>query len=359
MRSRLIIRILGVIWSASLSQAPGLFAQPSLVRNYTFLYDSCPDPVRNHIATRRIYEPLCNDTSNHNPPDTIIEFYDPDGKLTAVEERPGNGLNPHLAERHHFYYDRQERIICDSTYNHYQVPLKVTTYEYTPFKCVIHYSSPYKYVDEFPMRIINYDGYNNVESQYDVNAAGDTMCSRIRVSDVLSTYVFRKYLADSTLTNIDSGTTVTTPQQSWDLFYFYYLYEDTSTTLYSNFYNAAGQKIVNVSVRNNILCDCTAYYYENNRLVCEERRVYDDWDRPTPRTVRFTQHELYTYNTKGQLTEKREWSTYPDREPFGVTVTTYIYNERGLRIEENVMYEDLNGNLQHVQSCERWEYTYY
>lgn len=331
-------------------------AQPSLARNYTFLYDSCPDPVKNHIATRRIYRLNCRDTSNHNAPDTTIEFYDPDGKLTAVEERKGNKSYQDRATRHHFYYDQQGRIICDSTFND-DAPIEVTTYEHTPFKVVIHFPPPYKYGDEFPTRIINYDGYNNIISKYDVNHNGDTMYAFVRESEVFSWYVNYRFMKDSVLTIYDSIAMVRTPLQSWEQIFFYYYPNETDslTTQSSNFYNTSGQKIVSVYLRDSILCDCTAYFYENNRLVNQERRCYEDWDNPTPRVVRFRQYTTYTYRADGQLLQKREYGDDPD----GITITNYVYNEKGLRVEENVVYEYLNERPVYIQHCERWEYTYY
>ncbi len=322
-------------------------AQESLLHPHYFL-DTCPDPLTNHIASRKYFKIETDTNDRWTINDTVIEYYDIEGKLTsAICQNARYTQDRGFKSWCNFTYDQKGRIVCDSFSE--SGKLAVTTYEYHGNQAIIH-NPPSKWSDILPTVYINYDDNYNRISQYRVNEYGDTV-NFWEVNGNTTTDRWMSREDDGTYTISSTTSEVIAPRQKWEFVTIYHQEEDdTSHTAYLYSYNSTGQLIENIYVGEEERRDTSYYYYTNNRLTFYERKVWvrEDW--------KFVQWETYQYNDRGQLIEKREFGDGSENYP---TVTSYRYNERGLIAAIDVWHQYPDDRPNYYVRKERFEYTYY
>lgn len=325
----------------------GLTAQPRFKFYYPD-YDSCPDPLANHIASRTI---TLTDSVMWRFI-TRIEYYDPQGKIVKVEEsgRSATAANGRHHSNEYFRYDALNRIDSFSVDGD-TIPGMKSSLFYSKFTYDTVARSIRRLDNTFgiPITSLNYYNEDNkIITTYLIGPNGDTS-QRITINgDTTIMYYYREN--PEGVYSLRDKTTIITSSATKS---YYFWSSNGSESRYVYYYNAEHQLTKEVMSNRFRSGDSTTYTYKKNRLT-EAVRYLEPRGFTLDDTIGTTWHDKYTYNKKGQLIEIRKVSGNPKEK---IKITRYEYNNIGLRTRWQEIEAD--GKRERVMRDERWAYEYY
>lgn len=325
-------------------------AQPNLLDNYS-IFDSCPDPVRYHIASRAIFVL----DSDRTTKETQTEYFDRAGRLVKLsdEYRGSDTSRPPEHMMHYYSYNERGYISADSG-----------VYDSTPYAKSMHFFIAYEYL---PDRIIErfdhfgdssvtvsyFDNQNNLTRKYIINGEGDTVFSAVTRGDTTLTLYYSRS-KDGSLIRGDSSITITTPTKVSLCAYLNYRIDDIYRE--QQLYNKRGQLLEEKTwLNDSILRDSSHYTYtKRGRLIHSTSTILPLRELPYDTTTT-TWYSDYTYARHGRLVRLIEWS---DKHPDQLYFILYTYNEKGLPTGMRETRIDENGREVRRRE-EIWSYKYY
>jgi hypothetical protein len=329
-----------------------LHAQHSLRNDYS-IHDPCPDPKKNHIASRTIYTDQVGDQAKIIHVDTVFEKYDRNGNLIALNYfEAGTGADDPYWIKHEFSYDEKQRLVREET-QFYDEGWHITyAYDENGDSVLVHHTRS-RTSDEITFGTIYYSNIGDT-IEYDRDQNGDTVRFIHATKDKFTTVWWerdeeqKKVMVDSIVTTRQRNKMETT---AWFI--------DRSgqlATLEEVFYLNKKGRVTDklIYLDKHILRDSVHYEYDKKgqcTLTTSTVFLLNEYSSDTAVTHWETKN---LYDKEGRLVQSHESVLSKPQLRY---VTSYIYNERGLLTEIHRV--DLSYG--HIVKEERqwWVYTYY